>query len=188
MGGMAGPVLIPAASVLLVRNPFEILMILRHENRSFVPNAWAFPGGAVDLEDGPPDELESYERAARREVREETGIEHFEELVLTSRWITPDGMPKRFDTWFFLARVPEAVPVTLQESEAVDYRWIHPREALSESEAGRFPMVFPTIRNLEAVSGFSTPEELLAARRGAKIEAIKPVLIIEDGRKKIVLP
>jgi len=163
-------------------------MILRNENRSFVPSAWAFPGGAVDPEDGPPDELESYERAARREVREETAIERFDELVLTSRWITPDGLPKRFDTWFFLAQVPADVQVRLQESEAVDYRWIHPREALTQSEAGGFPMVFPTIRNLEAIAGFSSPEEMLAARRGAKIEAIKPVLIIEDGRKKIVLP
>lgn len=185
---MAGPVLIPAASVLLIRDPLEVLMILRHENRSFVPNAWVFPGGAVDAEDGPVTEVSSFERAARREVREETSIDLRGELVLTSRWITPEGLPKRFDTWFFLASVPPDLPVTLQESEAVDYRWIHPEEALRESEAGRFPMVFPTIRNLEAIAGFKTAGELMAARRGARIEAIQPLLIVQDGRKKIVLP
>lgn len=185
---MAGPVLIPAASVLLIREPFEVFMMLRHENRSFVPNAWAFPGGAVDPEDGPTTEVESFERAARREVREETGIDLSGELVLTSRWITPEGMPKRFDTWFFLATVRRDVGVTLQESEAADYRWITPADALREAEAGNFPMVFPTIRNLEAIAGFSSAAELMAARRGAKIEVVQPVLIVENGRKKIVLP
>ena len=40
---------VPAASVILLRDdPLEVLMILRHEKSSFVPNAWVFPGGAVD--------------------------------------------------------------------------------------------------------------------------------------------
>src|SRR4029077_15220855 len=43
---------IPAASVLLLRDdPLEVLMIRRHERSSFVPNAWVFPGGAVDEAD-----------------------------------------------------------------------------------------------------------------------------------------
>ena len=69
---------IPAASVLLLRdNPFEVLMIHRHEKSSFVPNAWVFPGGAVDdddraLSDGSV--VNTMRVAAVRELFEETGI------------------------------------------------------------------------------------------------------------------
>ncbi len=48
---MAGEVLtpIPAASVIVLRDaPLEVLMLRRSEKSSFVPNAWVFPGGAIE--------------------------------------------------------------------------------------------------------------------------------------------
>jgi 8-oxo-dGTP pyrophosphatase MutT (NUDIX family) len=179
---MAGQVLIPAASVLLLRDePFEVLMILRHEGSSFVPNVWVFPGGAVD-------EGETAHDAAVREVFEETAIRLTGELVATSRWITPEGLPKRFDTLFFLTAVPRDVPVTLQEAEAVQYVWISPAAALARFKAGEMAMVFPTIRNLEAIAGARSSAELIDSRRGALIEPVQPIMVVENGRKKIVLP
>jgi 8-oxo-dGTP pyrophosphatase MutT (NUDIX family) len=124
------------------------------------------------------------ENAARREVLEETGLRLTEELVWTSRWITPAALPKRFDTWFFLARAASDAAVTLQEAEAVDYIWITPADALRRHAAGAFAMVFPTIKNLEAIAGARSIEELLASRRGATIEAVQPVMV---GRR-IMLP
>ncbi len=180
---------VPAASVILLRDaPLEVLMILRHEKSSFVPNAWVFPGGAVDAGDGEPGTLAAMKAAAVREVFEETGIRLDGDLVWTSRWITPSGLPKRFDTWFFLADVPRLTAVTLQEEEAVDYVWISPSEALRRHAAGEFPMVFPTIKNLEAIGAAHSSEELLASRRGAKIEPVQPVMLVEGGRRKIVVP
>lgn len=188
MGGLAGREVlnpIPSASVMLLRQPLEILMILRHEQSSFVPNAWVFPGGAVDPDDGPPGELETFRNAARREVKEETNIDLTGELVWTSRWITPEGLPKRFDTWFFLAEVPGRIEVTLQEEEAVDFTWIAPRDALRRSD---FPMVFPTIRNLEAIASFESVGALLASRRSAVITPVQPIIVVENGKKTIRLP
>ncbi|HEX6178237.1 MAG TPA: NUDIX hydrolase [Thermoanaerobaculia bacterium] len=186
---MSDPVVpFPAASVLLLREPLEVLMILRHENSSFVPSAWVFPGGAVDPGDGPVDDAETFRRAAIRETEEETGIRLTGELVLTSRWITPLGMPKRFDTRFFLAKVARDVGVTLQESEATDSRWITPSDALARHRRGEFPMVFPTIKNLEAIGAATSIDELIASRRGAKVEPVQPVMIVDGNRKRIVLP
>ena len=185
---MAEQVLIPAASVLILREPFEVLMIMRHESASFVPSMWVFPGGAVDAGDGEAGTLEGARAAARREVREETGITLDGELVPTSRWITPEGLPKRFDTWFFLATVDRDVPVTLQEAEAVEYKWLTPADALARHEAGEMPMVFPTIKNLEVLAGATNAADAIASRRGARIEPVQPRLIVENGRKKIVLP
>src|SRR6185503_21254386 len=119
-------------------------------NSSFVPRAWVFPGGAVDEGDGEPGSLDAARNAAIRELFEETAIRLDTELVPTSRWITPAGLPKRFDTWFFLARAPRDIVVTLQEEEAVDFAWIAPKDALARRK--EFGMVFPTIKNLEAIA------------------------------------
>lgn len=167
---------VPAASVIVLRDsPLEVLMIKRHEKSSFVPNAWVFPGGGVDPADGEPGTLEAVRNAAIREVFEETAIRLEGELVLTSRWITPAGLPKRFDTWFFLAIVPRDVAITLQAAEAVDHAWIAPKDALARRR--ELAMVFPTIKNLEAIADATSAAALLASRRGAKIEIVEPILV-----------
>lgn len=205
---------IPAASVIVLRDsPLEVLMMRRHENASFVPNAWVFPGGAVEQLDreiarerGDGSLLGRMRVAGARELFEESGVWlgaplenaeskrrrllagittfrqlldespiDFEQLVWTSHWITPLGVPKRFDTYFFLATVGRDVEATIANEEAVETAWISIDDALANLR-----MIFPTIKNLEALRGFATAGQLIASRRGAKIEAVQPVLV--DGR------
>lgn len=209
---------VPAASVVLLRDsPLEVLMIRRHAKSTFIPDAWVFPGGAVEPSDdalGDDTELGTMRVAAARELFEESGIWlgatladadskrnallagettfatllreaaiDFASLVWTSRWITPVGVPKRFDTYFFLAAVGRDSIASAENVEAVEVRWIAPTEAIKSLQ-----IVFPTLKNLEAIAGFTSAEELLASRRGAEIATTRPVLIVEDGRKKIILP
>ncbi len=217
---------IPAASVLVLREPFEVLMIRRHARSSFVPNAWVFPGGATDDDDygiardggdasvggamrvtavrelfeeaglwlGAPlvdaprkrkDLLES--RAPFRDLLREAPVD-FSSLVWTSRWITPRALPKRFDTYFFLARAPEAGIATIENDEAVDLAWISPSAALARHSANEFEMVFPTIKNLEALIGFRSIDDLFESRRGVDIAAIEPLIVGEGAGKRIVMP
>jgi 8-oxo-dGTP pyrophosphatase MutT (NUDIX family) len=96
----------------------------------------------------------------------------FEKLVWTSHWITPAGIPKRFDTYFFLAKADANAVATVENVEAVDVRWLTPDAALNELQ-----MVFPTIKNLEALRGIDSIDTLIASRRGAKIEPVEPVLV-----------
>ncbi|HVR38060.1 MAG TPA: NUDIX hydrolase, partial [Thermoanaerobaculia bacterium] len=168
---MAEVIALPAASVIVLRDgPFETLMLRRHEKSSFVPDAWVFPGGVMDAVDA-----EDFRTTAVRELFEETGIVvDPQTLVATSRGITPVGLPKRFDTWFFLAKVARDVVVTMQETEAVEYLWIAPHDALARR--GELKMVFPTVKNLEALAGFTSADALIDARRGAVIEAVMPVM------------
>lgn len=169
---MAGPVLVeavPAASVLVLREPFELLLLRRSEKSSFVPNAWVFPGGTAE----PGEELRE---TAVRETFEEAGLTlDPEALVPTSRWITPVGLPKRFDTLFYLATVPRDAAVTIDQREIVESIWISPAEALERRR--ELNLVFPTIKNLEAIAGFTSIDELLKSRRGATIEPVLPVLV-----------
>jgi 8-oxo-dGTP pyrophosphatase MutT (NUDIX family) len=190
---MAAPVLtpIPAASAIVLRDaePYEVLMMRRHVQSSFAPDVWVFPGGAleeIDVARAEGDVLNSMRYAAARELFEETGVTlgeplDLETLVWTSRWITPKGSPKRFDTYFFLTCVGRDVVAKADEREAVDIAWISPAAAI---ERGDFPLVFPTRKNLEALIGFRSAAELIESRRGAAVEPIEPILV--NGRP--VLP
>jgi len=99
----------------------------------------------------------------------------FAQLVWTSHWITPLGVPKRFDTYFFLAVAARDAVATVDNDEVVEAAWITPDDALANLK-----MVFPTIKNLEAIRGFDSAAALIESRRGAKIEPVLPVL--RDGR------
>ena len=71
-----------------------------------------------------------------------------DELVPYAHWITPEGMPKRFDTWFFLAAAPPEQVGAHDGKESTDSIWVSPREALEGGDSGRFKLPFPTTRNL----------------------------------------
>jgi len=163
---------LPAASLILLRDVgphFEVLMIRRNAQASFVPDFWVFPGGMVEESDGGDLRV-----TAIRETLEETGIaiDDPNQLVWTSRWITPVGVPKRFDTYFYLAKAARDIEVTIDGTEVVDHVWITPADALKTLK-----MVFPTIKNLEALLGFDSADALIESRRGAVIEPVQPILV-----------
>ena len=88
-----------------------------------MPGVWVFPGGAVDPDDG--DGEAGYRACAVRELEEEAGIAlpADEELVLFSRWITPEVVSRRFDAWFFLALAPAHTPPEPDGIETTEARW-----------------------------------------------------------------
>ena len=174
-------------------------MVRRPEKSSFAPDAWVFPGGAVeedDIEHGGGVLLNSMRIAAARELFEETGIwlgppnapVDLERLIWTARWITPVGLPKRFDTYFFLACTDRNTVPVAGGGEIVDVTWISPAEAVERHMRGEFPIVFPTLKNLEAIVGFRSSAELIESRRKAEIPTTRPILVVENGQRKIILP
>src|SRR6185312_3128357 len=94
-----------------------------------MPDVWVFPGGGVDPEDGPG---EAGQRAcAVRELAEEVQVEvKAEDLVPYSRWITPELVSVRFDTYFYLALAPAHSPPKPDGQETVDAAWFEPAVAL----------------------------------------------------------
>lgn len=103
-------------------------------------------------------------------------------IVWTSRWITPVGIPRRFDTWFFVAPVGRGTVAVAEQREAVETAWIAPAQALQRQ--GEMKMLFPTLKNLEAIAAFPTTAALLEARRDAVIEPVQPVLV--DGKPALL--
>src|SRR5437763_10672963 len=95
----------PAATVVLLRDSPrgpEVLMVRRTRGASFMADAWVFPGGRVDSNDGSNED--AFANAAARELREEAAIAvEPTSLVPFARWITPSAEPKRFDARFSVA-------------------------------------------------------------------------------------
>ncbi len=110
-------------------------------------------------------------------------------LEYIAHWITPIGQSRRFDTRFFVALAPEGQTATHDAGETVADRWIRPKDALDAHARGEFELIFPTIRNLEAIADFSTANEVLSyARSLTSIPRTEPRIVMHDGAVSILLP
>lgn len=105
-----------------------------------------------------------------------------------AHWITPEIMPVRFDTRFFLAAAPPCQVAAQDDLEVTGHLWISPSEALERNREGTFAMLPPTMVNLITLAGFTSVEEALAFSAGREVTAVSPRVVVEDGRMKLVLP
>ncbi len=185
----------PAASVVLLRRggkhsdrALEVLLLKRTEKARFMPNVWVFPGGAVD--DGDGEDEARFKACAVRELEEEAGIAlpEDEELVLFSRWITPEVVSRRFDARFFLALAPAHSPPQPDGIETTEAGWFEPARALEAQAAGEIVLAFPTIKQLESLLPFGSSDEALAAHREIAVEPILPKVIGTPEDNRVVLP
>lgn len=104
-----------------------------------------------------------------------------------ARFITPLGPPRRFDTRFFVARMPEGQEETHDDGEVVDARWIQPAAALAQHERGGFPMIAPTIRMLTTLARFDSSAQVLAV--AAEGRPYQPVRVQDPaGAYRVLLP
>jgi ADP-ribose pyrophosphatase len=188
-----GDVTVPrlSATVILLHGggrALEVLLVRRNPESRFMGGAWVFPGGAVDAHEGEGDA--ALRAAAVRELEEEAGVSvpGPEALVPFSRWITPAEVKIRFDTWFFLAALPEGAEPKVDGSEIVDSRWYAPAAALEAGERGEIPLVFPTIKHLEQLSAFASADELLAFARGRDVLPVQPKVVLLGEIARVVLP
>ena len=95
-------------------------------------------------------------------------------MVPFAHWITPKGLPKRFDTHFFAAATPPDQLAGHDGSESVDSIWTSPAHAIAEADAGRATLVFATKMNLEKLGRSKTTSAALAAARGDRIVTVMP--------------
>jgi len=108
-------------------------------------------------------------------------------LVPFAHWITPDFLPKRFDTHFFLALAPADQALVHDGREAVDSIWIAPHDALALN-GGRFKLLFPTERNLWKLARHADAASALAAARTAPVVTVVPERIEVDGGPGLRIP
>jgi 8-oxo-dGTP pyrophosphatase MutT (NUDIX family) len=172
----------PAATVILLRagNPgCEVLLVRRSAQLAFHGGAWVFPGGRIDRDDWPAgsdDVVSAAKRAAVREALEEAGVAIDPgRLVLISRWITPEVLPKRFDAWFFVAPASgEAVRV--DGGEIHEHCWMRAADALAAQARGELDLPPPTFVTLHGLARFESPAEALETLAKEPVETFTPRL------------
>src|SRR5580704_4367125 len=111
-----------------------------------------------------------------------------DELVPYAHWITPEGMPKRFDTWFFVAAAPPEQAGAHDGKESTDSIWASPREALAGGESGRFKLPFPTTRNLIRLGKQPSVKAALDDSKGKAIVTVMPVMTKLNGGRQLRIP
>jgi len=174
----------PAAAVVVVRDGpqgCETLLVLRNPQLTFHGGSWVFPGGRIDQADylmaSQPDDIVSAARvAAVREAKEEAAVELSDrDLLLFSRWITPEGLPKRFDAWYFVAPTSSG-EVQVDGGEIFDHRWIRPQDALQAHRAGEMDLPPPTWVTLHHFAGVDSVAAAVARARAQPFESFLPRL------------
>lgn len=176
----------PAATVILLRQGPEgpeVWLMERSRQVGFMASAWVFPGGRVDSADDelphiPPGDGGDFTRiprafwlAAARELEEEANVrlggERYDlrQMRPWSHWITPEIEPRRYDTWFFVARLPEGQEAQIDGGEAVNGGWFRPQVAIDAYQRGELAVAPPTLRTLQELSAHPDIDAIMTAPR-----------------------
>ncbi len=94
-------------------------------------------------------------------------------LIPISRWVTPPGLPRRFDARFFVAVLPEGVEPTFEGDEVASHRWLRPTDGLRSMTEGSLKMWLPTsstLQQLEHATSVDEIEQRMTPRQLSPIE------------------
>jgi 8-oxo-dGTP pyrophosphatase MutT (NUDIX family) len=109
-------------------------------------------------------------------------------LAAWSRWITPEQSPKRFDTAFFVARVPANQQADAHTTEVVEASWWHPAVALEHWERGDMQLLAPTFTSLREIAAHPDAASVLAAAAQRVVAPITPRVRRAGDQVVVMLP
>lgn len=105
-----------------------------------------------------------------------------------SHWITPEMMPKRFDTHFYLAVAPADHLAIHDGYESVDSVWINPDDALVGAKEGTYTIIFPTRLNVEMLAKSQSVESAIQMANDRNIIPVLPWIEARDEGKYLCIP
>jgi 8-oxo-dGTP pyrophosphatase MutT (NUDIX family) len=109
-------------------------------------------------------------------------------LTVFARWITPAMMPKRFDTWFYIAAAPADQLALCDGWETVDAEWVSPAEALRLAAAGERKVIFPTRMNLQLLAEAADAVDAVARARARTLVTVEPKVVETPQGRVLVIP
>jgi 8-oxo-dGTP pyrophosphatase MutT (NUDIX family) len=203
----------PAATVVILREgrPFEVLMVRRNDQVAFMAGAYVFPGGRVDEGDSrgleglrawgperlPPRFADldlagewAHRRAAVRELSEEANVRIAPEVLEPfAHWVTPPVVEsRRYDTRFFLARMPAGQEARHDADETTALDWMTPAQAIARSRGREILLPPPTWTTLRQLERFGSIDEAFAWARACTIVRVQPDIARRDGETVMTLP
>ncbi|WP_449350792.1 NUDIX hydrolase [Streptomyces shaanxiensis] len=99
-----------------------------------------------------------------------------------TRWITPEFESRRYDTWFFVAALPEGQRTRNASTEADRTVWIRPQEAAEGYDKGELLMMPPTIATLRQIAAYGTAADALAAAPERDLTPVLAQARLVDGQ------
>lgn len=196
----------------------EVLLLRRHQNSGVLGGLYVFPGGKLDHADVEahwqalldlPDEV-LHQRlnepdtpvhkarglyvAALRELWEEATVDmrwQVSALWPWSRWITPRNPPvgtPRFDTRFFLGRLPDGQDAVHDDHEAVESVWLAPREALARYWQREIELIPPQLMALAQLARHDSAASAWEEALGRRAPCIQPVHFMDGDVRAMCYP
>lgn len=105
-----------------------------------------------------------------------------------ARWITPEFESRRYDTWFFVAVLPEGQRTRNASTEADRTVWISPRDAADAYDRGDLLMMPPTIATLRQLTAYTTAAGALTAAPARDLTPVLATARLEDGEIVLAWP
>jgi 8-oxo-dGTP pyrophosphatase MutT (NUDIX family) len=97
-------------------------------------------------------------------------------------WLTPVFEPKRYRTWFFVARLPEGQLTRDVSSESSEVVWLPAAEAADEADGGTLAMLPPTYLTCLEVGSLGTVDAVVEAAAGRTVAMFTPTVeAVGDG-------
>jgi 8-oxo-dGTP pyrophosphatase MutT (NUDIX family) len=109
-------------------------------------------------------------------------------LLPFARWVTPVAESRRYDTRFYLARLPAGQEGAHDDRETTSSFWARPAEVLVRWDEGRVALAPPTHRTLEVLAGAATWDAAAALASRACLDPICPLVVMQEGTVALALP
>ncbi|MEX0297494.1 MAG: NUDIX domain-containing protein [Kordiimonas sp.] len=103
-----------------------------------------------------------------------------------AHWVTPETMPRRFNTYFYIAahNGQEAIQ---DGDEAVSLKWVRPQELLEDWDSDQVPLMFPTRLNLIKLARAKTVSEALLQAKSSNVARTMPVVKKDENGVSVVI-
>ncbi|MFD5634658.1 NUDIX hydrolase [Streptomyces sp. NPDC127077] len=105
-----------------------------------------------------------------------------------ARWITPEFESRRYDTWFFVAVLPEGQRTRNASTEADRTVWIRPADAAAGYDKGELLMMPPTIATLRGIVAYERAADALAAADARDLTPVLAEARLEEGEVVLSWP
>jgi 8-oxo-dGTP pyrophosphatase MutT (NUDIX family) len=179
-------------------------MVRRNDKVAFMAGSYVFPGGRVDDGDRPasdaalrpalfgdlsdPEEA-AYRTAAVRELQEEASVSlTVDDLHPFAHWVTPEIEIRRYDTRFFLARMPAGQIAKHDDGETTALDWLSPREAIGRFERKELLLPPPTWTTIRQLAHRTSIEDAVAWARSKPIVRVMPGFFKDGDVATLTLP
>jgi 8-oxo-dGTP pyrophosphatase MutT (NUDIX family) len=129
-------------------------------------------------------------RRTLRDIVEHEGLRlALDALILHAHWVTPsiEGA-RRFDTRFFVTRVPPFQTPAHDETETTESGWSTAAAAIDAAERRDIVLPPPTWTTLREVERFQTVDQVMAWSRLRRVRRREPKLLHQDGARVLVMP